>query len=120
MNNQVNTPILEELTPEQLDTVEHFGSPELIVAGPGSGKTKSLTRKVKYLIEEKGIHPSEIVLTTFTVKAAEDLRKKIQKTMPSLDTSSMFIGTIHSYCDNIIKQYGGIKISWTNFISLSN
>jgi len=96
------------LTTEQAQAIDYFGSPLLILAGPGAGKTKVLVHKVKKLIEEKNIKPEKIVLTTFTIKAAEELRKKIQG-LTSIDISPMFIGTIHSFCDSIIKQYGGSK-----------
>ncbi|MFH1376076.1 MAG: ATP-dependent DNA helicase [Candidatus Woesearchaeota archaeon] len=99
----------ERLTKSQSTAVKYFANPLVIVAGPGSGKTKVLINKVKYLIESKKMEPSKIVLTTFTIKAAEELRKKIQNLIKTEDISSMFIGTIHSYCDNIIKQYGGTK-----------
>jgi len=99
----------EKLKPQQEAAAKYVKDPLSIVAGPGAGKTKVLIHKVKHLIENEGILPSEIVLTTFTIKASEELRKRIQGLMPDKDISAMFIGTIHSFCDNLIRQYGGTR-----------
>ncbi len=93
---------------EQDRAVRYIEGPQLITAGPGAGKTRVLIYKVKYLIEEEDVDPGSIILTTFTVKAAEELRNKINKIVEGQDISSMFIGTIHSFCDDIIKKFGGI------------
>lgn len=98
---------MTELNKHQEDAVKYCDGPLLMVAGPGSGKTRVLIEKVSYLINNKKIKPENIVLTTFTINAAEELRQKIQKKIPNKDISAMFIGTIDSFCDNLIKQYGG-------------
>ena len=96
------------LSDSQKKAIEYSDGPLLITAGPGAGKTRVLIHKVRYLIEEKNVYPGSIILTTFTVKAAEELRNKINKIVECQDISSMFIGTIHSFCDDIIKKFGGI------------
>ena len=95
-----------ELTENQRMAVEYVAGPLLIVAGPGSGKTHVLTQKGIYLIEKKNFEPNSILMTTFTVKASEEIRQRIE-VGASKDISAMFIGTIHSFSENIIKQFGG-------------
>ncbi|HNR44503.1 MAG TPA: ATP-dependent DNA helicase [Methanofastidiosum sp.] len=101
------------LTPPQVECVEHVDSPLLIIAGPGSGKTRVLTNKAVYLMDKLNFKPKEILMTTFTVKAAEEMRHRIEY-MSDKDTSGMFIGTIHSFCENLIKEKGGEDL-YTDF-----
>lgn len=98
---------MSELNTHQEEAVNYCDGPLLMVAGPGSGKTRVLIEKVSYLINKKKIKPENIVLTTFTINAAEELRQKIQNNIRNKDISAMFIGTIDSFCDNLIKQFGG-------------
>jgi len=95
-----------KLTDSQKHAAEYTNSPLLIVAGPGSGKTRVLTQKGVFLIEEMDFDPKSILMTTFTIKASEEIRQRIEDGT-SKDISTMFIGTVHSFCENIIKQYGG-------------
>ena len=68
----------KELNPEQLQAVEAPDGPTLVLAGPGSGKTRTLTYRVAYLLE-KGIPPHQILLVTFTVKAAREMLDRVEK-----------------------------------------
>jgi len=94
----------EELTEEQKKAVEHFKGPELIIAGPGAGKTWVLIEKIYYLIEKKGVHPDNILITTFTVKAAEEIKSRIVKKIGA-KAQAMQISTIHSLCQTILESY---------------
>jgi DNA helicase-2/ATP-dependent DNA helicase PcrA len=71
--------MLKGLNQEQKAAVEHFGSPLLLLAGAGSGKTKVLTHKIGYLIKEKGIKPHRILAITFTKKAAQEMAGRVER-----------------------------------------
>lgn len=97
-----------DLTDDQRRAVHYIDSPLLIVAGPGSGKTRVLTQKGIFLVDEADFDPQHVLMTTFTIKAAEEMRQRIEEGT-STDISSMFIGTVHSLCENIIRQFGSVE-----------
>ena len=85
-----------KFTKEQKDAIHSKDGNTLLVACAGSGKTTVLTQRIRYLIEEKGVKPSEIVAITFTVKAADEMRKRIEVILKGRkDLDELFIGTIH-------------------------
>ena len=91
-------------TESQRDAAKHFEGPLLIVAGPGSGKTRVLVERVAYLVKKKNIDPSNILVITFTVKAAEELKARLSKCIgPKI--KSMHVSTIHSFCHDILSEY---------------
>lgn len=83
--------------------------PVLIIAGPGTGKTYTLVRRIIYLVKEKGVNPKEIMVSTFTEKAAKELITRISNELDivgvDIDFSEMYIGTFHSICLRIIKEH---------------
>ncbi len=93
----------EQITPQQQSTVEHIQTPLLIVAGPGTGKTKVLIEKINYLIEN-GFDPNRILVSTFTIKAAEQLKDKLRKKLGDR-VESMQISTIHSFCHKMLQSF---------------
>ena len=100
----------DKLTINQEVAVEYIDNPLLIVAGPGSGKTRVLVEKIDYLLTNKKVDPSKIFISTFTVKASEEIRQRIiNNNKDNLNINNMFIGTLHSFCENIIKEYGSDK-----------
>ena len=93
--------MLKGLNQEQKAAVEHFGSPLLLLAGAGSGKTKVLTHKIGYLIKEKNIKPHRILAITFTKKAAQEMAGRVER-MLSIKPRS--ISTFHSFCVRVLRE----------------
>ena len=95
---------LKNLNPEQLKAVEHIDSPVLVFAGAGSGKTRVLTYKIAYLIENVGLPPENILAVTFTNKAAQEMKQRVHSIV-SVDSSKLNIGTFHSVCAGILRRH---------------
>lgn len=93
------------LTQQQRDAILHEGGPLLIVAGPGSGKTEVLTWRVAHLVKSGVTAPVNCLVCTFANKAALELRDRIQRKLPDVDVEQMPIGTIHSLCADILREY---------------
>ncbi len=93
---------LNELNPAQRQAVEAMGGPILIFAGAGSGKTRVLTYKIAYLIEEVGLTPEKILAVTFTNKAAQEMKNRVSKIL-TVDTQKMNVGTFHSICARMLR-----------------
>ena len=94
---------LSLLNPEQKQAVEHEGSPLLILAGAGSGKTRVITTKIAWLISQKGVDPRSILAVTFTKKAANEMRERAQAMEPSAEQSQ--IRTFHSFGAYFLRRY---------------
>ena len=86
---------------EQKQAIEHTGSPLLITAGPGSGKTAVITERIKFMLKN-GLNPSEILCLTFSEKAAEELRIRLEQDDNVNDISDMQISTYHSFCRKVL------------------
>ena len=101
--------ILTELNPEQLRAVKHESGPLLILAGAGSGKTKTLTHRIAYLVSQKNIWPSHILAVTFTNKAAKEMRQRLAVLLYENPDDRRFMpwmGTFHSICVRILRMDG--------------
>ena len=107
--------IFEGLNEEQAAAVRAIYGPVLTSAGPGSGKTHCLTRRAQYMIMQ-GIDPSQILLTTFTNKAANEIKERIVKVVGD-EGKKMTVGTFHSICNRILRQYGE-KIGYTKTFTI--
>lgn len=94
----------ENLTDNQKAAINHFTGPALVIAGPGAGKTFIITERVKKLITEFNISPKEIIVTTFTEKAADELKIKLSKTI-GRNAELMQISTVHSFCKAMLEKY---------------
>lgn len=99
MNN-----ILEKMNPMQAEAVQYTEGPLLILAGAGSGKTRVLTHRIAYLIEEKQVAPWNIMAITFTNKAAQEMRQRVDGLLGS-GAESVWVSTFHSACVRILRRY---------------
>jgi DNA helicase-2/ATP-dependent DNA helicase PcrA len=95
--------LLGDLNPAQRAAVEHAGSPLLIVAGAGSGKTRVLTRRIAYLLAERGVHPGQIMAITFTNKAAAEMRERVTE-LVGRRANAMWVSTFHSMCVRLLRR----------------
>lgn len=99
--------LLNDLNSDQQKAVKTTNGPVLILAGAGSGKTRVLTYRVAYLIQEKHIPPERVLMLTFTNKAANEMKKRIIKLIPrSLGGVAPFAGTFHALCVKILRIDG--------------
>lgn len=96
--------ILEGLNDKQYEAVINYEGPSLVIAGAGSGKTKVLTHKIAYLIQDLGIKPWNILAITFTNKAANEMKQRVENLVGEL-SHDMWIGTFHSICVRILRRY---------------
>jgi DNA helicase-2/ATP-dependent DNA helicase PcrA len=97
--------ILANLTEAQKEAVLHRGNPLLIIAGPGSGKTEVIARRVAYLVRSRAVAPHNLLAVTFTNKAALGLKDRIQQKLPEVNAELMQISTIHSFCADLLRRY---------------
>src|SRR3989344_7704580 len=95
--------ILSNLNPAQQEAVTFWGRPLLILAGAGSGKTKTLTTRAAWLISKKGVPPQNLLLLTFTNKAAGEMKARVVKLLND-SVSSPFAGTFHSFCAKVLRH----------------
>ena len=93
------------LTEQQLDAILYRGGPLLIIAGPGSGKTEVIAWRVAHLIRAGHVRPEECLVTTFTNKAALELKDRIQQKLPGINVELMQVSTIHSFCADLLRRY---------------
>ncbi len=96
--------ILEGLNDKQYEAVVNYEGPSLVIAGAGSGKTKVLTHKIAYLMQEKSVKPWNILAITFTNKAANEMKERVEKLVGEV-ARDMWIGTFHAICVRILRRY---------------
>jgi len=109
-----NPKILKDLNSQQIEAVKHLDGPALVVAGPGSGKTRVLTHRVAHLITQHGVGQEEVLCVTFTNKAAKEVQGRVHKLLGK-EQKLAWSGTFHSICARILRKHGfylGIPISY--------
>lgn len=102
----MSSDILSGLNEFQRDAVTHQGTPLLILAGAGSGKTRVLTHRAAYFVQEKLASPSEILLLTFTNKAAGEMKQRMKNILNDKRSEDLFAGTFHSFGCRTMRIYG--------------
>ena len=106
--------IYDTLNEQQSEAVLHTDGPLLILAGAGSGKTRVLTHRIAYLIEEKGVNPWNILAITFTNKAAGEMRERVDQ-LVGFGSESIWVSTFHSTCVRILRRHIDLLGYDTNF-----
>ncbi|MEU7055262.1 DNA helicase PcrA [Streptomyces sp. NPDC046197] len=108
--------LLEGLNENQRAAVVHSGSPLLIVAGAGSGKTRVLTHRIAHLLGERGVHPGQILAITFTNKAAGEMKERVEQ-LVGPRANAMWVMTFHSACVRILRRESK-KLGFTSSFSI--
>ena len=102
---QITTPtFLEQLNPSQQKAVTHEAGPLLIIAGPGSGKTRTVVHSIAYAIENLGVMPDRILAFSFTVKASEELKHRVAEYVEQDKSGGVWISTFHHFCRQVLRE----------------
>ena len=96
--------LLDKLNKQQRSAVTAGNGPVLVVAGPGSGKTRVLTQRIAYLIAVEGVRPWQILAVTFTNKAAKEMQARVKSLLPDQAIEGIMLGTFHSICARILRR----------------
>ena len=102
--DDVSNGLLDSLTDAQRAAVTHIDGPLLILAGPGSGKTRVVTHRLAYLLEQ-GIAPWQLLALTFTNKAADEMKRRLAVLAPG---RSVWVSTFHRFCGRLLRQYASL------------
>ena len=107
---------LDKLNNQQKNAVTAENGPVLVVAGPGSGKTRVLTQRIAYLIAVEGVRPWQILAVTFTNKAAKEMQERVKRLLPDQAVEGIMLGTFHSICGRILRREADLLPVASNFV----
>ena len=107
---------LKDLNPQQYEAVTAGNGQILVLAGPGSGKTRVLTQRIIYLMKEMGIQPYEVLAVTFTNKAAREMQDRVEDLYGSSIQGNMWLGTFHAICARILRREASLLPFGHNFV----
>jgi DNA helicase-2/ATP-dependent DNA helicase PcrA len=96
--------LLEKMNPQQQDGIVSVDGPVLLLAGAGSGKTRVITHRIAYLIEERGVPADSILAVTFTNKAAKEMEERVEKIMGHTTLAKPTLATFHSFCVRVLRR----------------
>src|SRR6195952_2203614 len=96
--------LLEKMNPQQQDGIQSVDGPVLLLAGAGSGKTRVITHRIAYLIQERGVAPDSILAVTFTNKAAKEMAERVDKILGPTSLAKPMLATFHSFCVRVLRR----------------
>src|SRR5579859_8298320 len=96
--------LLENMNPQQREGIQAVDGPVLLLAGAGSGKTRVITHRIAYLIEERGVPADSILAVTFTNKAAKEMAERVDKILGHSSLAKPMLATFHSFCVRVLRR----------------
>ena len=96
--------LLDNMNPQQQEGIQAVDGPVLLLAGAGSGKTRVITHRIAYLIEERGVSPDSILAVTFTNKAATEMSERVDKLLGASSLAKPLLSTFHSFCVRVLRR----------------